>query len=380
MQMIRSLCIFSMLAAFALPAWAQTPTDCSTPAALNDGWTNASPADSGIDPDALCRLDRFIGYMPKPTNIHAVLVARHGKLVAERYYTGSDQRLTKPIGTVHFGPEVKHDLRAITQNVVSLLVGIAVGEGKLPSLDTPMMDRLPDYAALRTPENDAVTLRQLLTMSSGMGWNEKAPYEDPRNSLRQVEAAADPVRFALDQKAWSKPGAFFNYSSGSTLLLMAVLAKSTGEKVEDYAREKLFGPLGITDVTWGAMPGSNQPSASGLRLRPRDTLKLGQLLLSDGVWNGRQVLPKGWAAEATTPRINADNLFYYGYHWWLGRSFLRNRDLAWAGGIGYGGQRLWVVPGLDLVVLVNAGHYDEFQQFVIPEAIFSHLILPATKD
>ncbi len=365
------------VAVFSTPALAQ---NCTTPAPLDDGWAIAAPAASGIDADALCGLDRFISYMPKPTNIHAVVVVRHGKLVAERYYDGEDQKLAKPLGAIHFGPEVKHDLRAITQNVVGLLVGVALGEGKFPALDKPLMDQLPELASLRKPENAAITLSQLLTMSSGLGWNEKSPFEDPTNSLRRLDDAADPVRFVVEQRMWSKPGEFFNYSNGATTLLMAVLAKTTGRPVHDYAREKLFAPLGITDSEWVGLPKSGQPAPDGLRLRPRDTAKLGQLLLSDGVWNGKQVLPKGWAAETMKPRVNADKLFYYGYHWWLGRSFLRGRDLAWAGGIGYGGQRLYVIPGLDTVIAITAGHYDQYQQYVIPEAIFDHLLLPATRD
>jgi CubicO group peptidase (beta-lactamase class C family) len=373
MKYLSALCI---LAALSTSAQAQ---DCATPVALNDGWTVAKPAESGIDPAALCSLDRFISFMPKPINIHSVVVVRHGKLVAERYYKGEDERLYKSVGAVQFGPEVKHDLRAITQNVVGLLVGVARGEGKFPALDTPLTSVLPDAATTR-PDHTGVTLGQLLSMSSGMGWNEKAPYEDPANSLRLLEDATDPVRFVLEQRTWSKPGEFFNYSSGATTLLMAVLARTTGQKVDDYARQKLFAPLGITDSEWDAMPASGQLSPAGLRLRPRDLAKLGQLLLSDGVWSGKQVLAKGWATETMKPRVNADNLFYYGYQWWLGRTFLRDRDLPYAAGIGYGGQRLYVLPGLDTVIVITAGHYDQFQQFVIPAAIFDHLLLPAIKD
>ncbi|MBS0219262.1 MAG: serine hydrolase [Proteobacteria bacterium] len=370
--------LFALVFSF-VSASAQTSQNCPTPEALKDGWTIGSPAAVDMDPEALCSLDAFIRHLPQP-NIHAVVVARHGKLVAERYYSGMDQRGLQPAGMVRFSPEAKHDLRAMTEGVVSLLVGIALDEGKFPPLDTPVMDLFPQYAALRTPAKAAITWRQVLTMSSGLGWNEQIAYENPTNSANLLNASADPTRFILEQPMWGPAGAYFLYSSGSTTLLMAALTKATGRALDDYAREKLFAPLEIRDFDWLKMQGSGQFSAWGLRLAARDTAKLGQLLLSDGTWNGKQVLPKKWAAESIKPRINAKNLYYYGYHWWLGRSFLRGRDLAWAGAIGYGGQRMWIVPGLDLVVVVNAGHYGEYQQFVIPEAIFSSLVLPATRD
>jgi len=373
MKYIAALCA---VAAFSTPALAQ---NCAAPAALDDGWSVAAPGDGGFDSQKFCFLDKFITNLPQ-ANVHAVIVVQHGKLVVERYYDGADQRAGQDIGVVKFAPGVKHDLRGITEGAVSLLVGIASGEGKFPSLDSPVLDFFPQYAALRTPEKMAITWRHLLTMSSGLGWNEQIAYENPANSANVLAGTADPVRYILEQPTWGPSGRYFLYSSGSTTLLMAALAKSTGMALDDYARDKLFGPLGIRQYEWLKMAGSGQFSAWGLRLPARDTAKLGQLLLSDGAWNGKQVLPRGWAAESIKPRFNAKDLYYYGYHWWLGRSFVRGRDHAWAGGIGYGGQRLYVVPDLDLVVMINAGHYGQYQQFVIPEAIFSRMALPATKD
>jgi CubicO group peptidase (beta-lactamase class C family) len=220
---------FAALFAFVLStafANAQPPQNCPTPDALKDGWTVGSPTEVGIDRDALCGLDAFIAHLPQP-NIHAVVVARHGKLVAERYYSGVDQRGLQPAGMVQFRSDVKHDLRAMTEGVVSLLVGIAIGEGKFPSLDTPVMDLFPQYAALRTPAKAAITWRQVLTMSSGLGWNEQIAYENPTNSANLLNASADPTRFVLEQPMWGPAGTYFLYSSGSTTLLMAALTKAT---------------------------------------------------------------------------------------------------------------------------------------------------------
>jgi CubicO group peptidase (beta-lactamase class C family) len=368
------------LALFGASALAVDVANCGTPAALDDGWTIARPEASGFDPTRLCELDDFLAQWPA-RNIHAVVVVRHGKLVMERYFKGADERWGRPLGVVEYGPEVKHDLRSISKSVVSLLVGIASGEGKFPDLDSPVFGQFPEFAALKTAGKAEITLRQLLTMSSGLAWDEARPYSDPANSERRLIDAVDPVRYVLEQPMAALPGEFYNYNGGGTTLLAAVLTKSTGHSLVDYAREKLFGPLGITDFEWIDMPASGLPAAaSGLRLRPRDTAKLGQLLLADGAWNGKQVLPKGWAAESIKPRINGDGLYFYGYQWWLGRSMLRGRNLLWTAGVGYGGQRLFIQPDLDLVVMVNAGHYASPLQGVIPLAVFNRWVLPATYD
>ena len=276
---------------------------------------------------------------------------------------------------------MKHDLRSISKSATSLLVGIALAEGKFPALDSPVFDSFPELAALRTPEKMHITFRHLLTMSSGLKWDESIPYSNPANSERRMIDSADPVRYVLEQPLAAPPGAVYNYNGGNTTLLAAVLAKTTGRRLDDYAREKLFGPLGIADFEWISMPASGEPAAaSGLRLRARDSAKLGQLLLTDGLWNGKQVLPKGWAAESVTPHLNGEGLYYYGYQWWLGRTMLRGRNLIWSAGFGFGGQRLYVAPELDLVVMINAGHYGGPLQGAIPLGIFTRLVMPALRD
>ena len=177
----------------------------------------------------------------------------------------------------------------------------------------------------------------------------------------------------------SPPGVSFNYSGGATTLLGAALAKAVGQSLEVYAKEKLFEPLGITDFEWLGFTNSATVAAfAGLRLRPRDLAKLGQLVADQGRWNGKQILPGWWIGESTTPRVNVDahGALYYGYQWWLGRSLLNGRELTWTAGYGAGGQRLFIVPGLDLVVAVNAFNYRAH----IPIAILNRLVMPAVTD
>lgn len=378
--MAKLLMLVLALLAFAAPLQAQETKNCGTPINIDDGWTLATPGDVGMDAERLCGLDKLIAHWPD-ANIHAVVIVRHGKLVMERYFSGADQRWGMPLGKVDYAADVKHDLRSISKSATSLLVGIALGEGKFPALDSPVFEAFPEFADLRTPEKMKITFRHLLTMSSGLKWDETTPYSNPANSERQLIASADPVRYVLEQPLVAPPGTVYNYSGGDTTLLAMALEKTTGRRLDDYAREKLFGPLGIVDFEWIEMPLNRKlAAASGLRLRARDSAKLGQLLLTDGQWNGKQVLPKGWAAESLKPSINGEGLYFYGYQWWLGRTLLRGRDLEWSAGFGYGGQRLYAQPDLGLVVMINGGHYGGPLQGIIPFAIFTRLVLPATKD
>ena len=372
--------LLALLLTLALPATAQNTKVCGAPVTLHDGWSIAGQADVGLDPARLCQLDTFIAQWPK-ANIHAVIVARNGKLVMERYFTGEDERWGDKLGNVTYGPEVKHDLRSISKSVTSLLIGIARSEGKFPALDSPVFDAFPDYADLKTPEKVRITFRDLLTMSSGLAWEENLPWNDPRNNEREMVMATDPFRYTLSQPVAFPPGTVYAYSGGATSLLGEALARSTGRPLRDYAREKLFQPIDAPDFEWLDAGVSGKLGAFGsLRMRPRDAAKLGRLLLTDGQWNGRQVIPAGWAAESTKPRINGEGLFFYGYQWWLGRSFRHGGELTWAAGVGLGGQRLYVVPALDLVVMITAGHYRDSLQGPIPFGIFNRVVLPAVKD
>ena len=384
--MRRLLAAFLLLVATIGVAAAQdrspAPAGCGAATSLDDGWTTARPDAVGLDGAKLCNLEEFLAEWPT-ANIHAVVVARRGKLVLEHYRTGDDLVFTssQPQTGVRFGPTVKHDMRSISKSVTSLLVGIALAEGRFPALDSPVIDSLPEYAALRTPGIARITFRDLLTMAHGQRWNETAPWKSDDNTERPMFLAADPFRYILEQPVIATPGTVFNYSGGATSLLARVLARTTGQRIDDYARARLFAPLSIVDFEWGTFANSPEIAAfAGLRLRPRDLAKIGQLLVGKGTWNGQAVVPADWIAQSIEPRLNTEGLFFYGYQWWLGRSLWRGREIHWVAGIGLGGQRLFAVPALDLVVAVNSSHYGSALQGVIPLAILNRFVLPAVRD
>jgi CubicO group peptidase (beta-lactamase class C family) len=309
-----------------------------------------------------------------------VLVVRHGRLVYEHYFAGEDQRWGQPLGRIAHDAATRHDLRSITKSVTSLLVGIAVDTGWIKDIDAPVLSLLPQYADLRSPDKDRITLRHLLTMSSGLAWSEDLPYSDPRNSERLMSDAPDPYRYVLEQPFAEAPGTRWNYSGGSTALLSAVLKQVSGRSLEVMAREMLFAPLGIDDVEWVRYPNGDPVAASGLRLRPRDIAKIGRLVLDHGAWQGRQIVSAGWIAQSTTKQIAAEDQIDYGFQWWLGHSQVGGRDLRWSAGVGWGGQRLFLVPDRDLLVVVTAGLYDQpDEQDALGRTVLERYVLPAAQ-
>jgi CubicO group peptidase (beta-lactamase class C family) len=350
--------------------------DCGKPTEINDGWRVAAPAEAGLDPALLCAIGpRFEAW--KDANAHSVVIVRKGVLVYERYFAGEDERGGMPIGQVKFDAATRHDLRSVTKSITALVVGIAIDRGWIKNADAPVFSFFPDYADLRTPEKDGITLRHLLTMSAGFAWNEQIPYSNPANSDRRMYIAADPLRYLLSQPMAAPPGRDYNYNSGATALLGAAVAKAAGKPFDAVVKETLFDPLGIADVEWIRYPGGQPVAGWGLRMKPRDLAKVGQLVLAKGLWQGKQIVPPAWIADATAPHINGESIFFYGYQFWLGRSFVAGRAVEWAAGVGWGGQRLFIVPSEDLVVVVHAGLYYTMNQSIVGTTVLNRHVLPA---
>lgn len=355
------------------------PNACGEPIGGIDSWPVATPESVGLSKPALCPMVKWLAESTLD-NVHAVLIVRHGKLVFEQYFTGDDEHLGSKAGIVTFGPTVRHDERSVSKSVVSLVMGIAIDHGWIKSVDAPVFSFFPEYADLNTPEKSRITIRDLLTMSSGLEWHEEdVPYTSPYNSEIVMDRSSDPLRAALAPDVAAQPGKIWNYNSGSTELLGAILKKATGKAVDQLAATQLFAPLGITDFTWYKQPNGSPHAAGGLRLRPRDLAKIGQLILQRGSWNGTQVVSSTWIDAASTPRIMGEFLFFYGYQFWLGRSLVNGREVKWTAAVGLGGQRLYVVPELDMVVALNSGMYTSDRQGRVTLQVLDRYVIPSVE-
>ena len=337
----------------------------------------STPEAMGLDPDKLNALIHWLDEL-EGSNIHSLLIARSGLLAFEHYRTGTDEHWRKPLGEVAHGAHVLHDLRSVTKVVTGLLVGKALQDNLIADLDQPVFSYFPDYGDLCTDGKDGIRLHHLLTMSAGLEWNENVSAADPNHGELRLWQSSDRMRTALEPRLVTEPGTVWNYSGGCTELLGEVLKRVSGKPLDEFAQSALFDPLAISDVEW-ARHSDGSPSASGgLRMRSRDLAKIGMTVADGGKWSGQQVLPEAWIETSLTAHIGAhDRLFYYGYHWWLGRSLVSGRSVSWAAGIGLGGQRLFVIPELNMALAITAGHYADAMQAWLPLTILNRFILAA---
>lgn len=357
------------------------------PPTLNDGWKTAEADSLGVDSAQLAALTNSIRSWPE-LNVHAIVIERNGKLIYEEYFDGFDERWGVPLGRISMKADTRHDLRSMTKSVVSALVGIALGEGSIPSLDQPLIKWFPEYPELNTPERRRVTLAHVLSMTSGFKWNEDIPYTDPQNDEIRMTRDKEPLRYALSAAFDHDAGAQFNYNGGLTQVMAAVLERATKTPLEDYARTKLFEPLGITDVEWVGDLAGMPAAASGLRLRLRDAAKFGSLYLNGGKWNGKQVIPATWIDLSTrrhfrfAPRTGPDagGSFGYSYFWWYFCYPTPKGLIEARTAVGNGQQRIFVLRDLQMVVTIFAGRYNDFGSgATLSTRILREHVLPAVK-
>ncbi len=311
-------------------------------------------------------------------NVHGLLVVRGGRTVLEYYGAGQDEAWGRDLGHVAFGPDVLHDLRSVSKSLIGLLYGIAVERGLVPPADAPLLAAFPDYADLATPERAALRVVHALTMTMGTAWDESTiPYTDDRNSEIAMELAPDRLRFILGQPVLAPPGKGWTYSGGAVALLAALIARGSGKRLEDFAREALFDPMGIGPVEWAVGKDGVASGASGARMRPRDLVKIGQLVLAGGTWEGRQIVPSAWVRASTTKATETGDGLDYGRLFFLGEApvpALRGPH-RWIAGFGNGGQRLWMMPDADLVVVSLSGAYNQGDSWITPTRIWREIVL-----
>jgi len=299
-------------------------------------------------------------------NLHAVVVARHGSLLLERYYPGGDGQITA---------DTPHDLRSVTKSIVGLLYGIALAEGHVPTLETPVVTLFPSCADVaRDPRRRRITVEHLLTMTAGLASYENQRARGRRNSAPGEEHTADPYCQALGRRIVAKPGSAWIYTDSATALLGHLISRGAGMPLGAYAEEKLFVPLSIANVEWLRDENGEEIAAFGLRMTANDLAKIGQLVLNGGRWSGGQVVPDDWLRESFQERVTAYPSAKYGLHWYLPRRHRWSKGQVTAAG--KGGQRLDIFLDLSLVVVINAGNYNRSSRSAVSRKVLQEFVLP----
>ncbi|MFT3728164.1 MAG: serine hydrolase [Terricaulis sp.] len=310
---------------------------------------------SGFDPAKL--RDVLASFEDAHNDLHGLVVDRAGVTLLERYRRAEDHPVAQSGRMVAFDACTLHDMRSISKSVTSLAWGIAQGRGKTPPLQTCVLDLYPELSDLKRDGRERITLEHLLTMSNGLEWNEEN-YGSPLNDEMALYWRGSQARVTLERRVVAAPGAHFNYCGGNTAIIADLLTRFTDKSLPDFVDEYLFAPLGIDTWSWYRDYRGRPLAFAGLRLRPRDMIRIGRMILANGAADGRQVVPAEWVATSIAPHVATGDGLNYGYFWWLGSVDALGGTHNYAAGFGNGGQRLFIVPGLGLTVAITAGNYN----------------------
>jgi CubicO group peptidase (beta-lactamase class C family) len=354
------------------------------PLATDDGWETASLASVGMDFTLLENLLNSLNNISEH-RIHSLVIVKNGKLVFEEYFQGDKFNLARFIGETGFDRNDLHNLCSVTKSFTSSLIGIAIDKGFIQSVDQKVHNFFPEYADIFTsdPEKSDLTLKHLLTMSSGIDWDDETySYFDSRNDMNRMFTSNNPINYILSKYITVLPGYVFDYSNCNTNLLGEIIRKASGERLDDFSENYLFSKLGITDFEWQMLPNDVVFCSGDLRLRPRDMAKFGYLFLNGGMWNDDQIISQEWIDISTdiyfdlnTPPNDFSWADGYGYHWWQWENINGvNYNAYFASG--WGGQWIIVSPSYNMVIVSTAGNY--YTDMVMPiESILTNYIIPS---
>jgi CubicO group peptidase (beta-lactamase class C family) len=362
--------------AVGLTAFCGAQTSSAAQGSSRDGWLAATPQSEGVAAKPLRDMEAAIraGDFKK---IGSVLVSRHGKLVYEGYFDGDASTM--------------RDTRSATKSITSALVGIAIADKKLSGVDARVLALLPERARKMQnpdPRKDKITVEDFLTMSSPLecdDWNDAS-----RGNEERMYVIEDWAQFILDlpvrgrmhvgeQAAPPKYGRNFSYCTGGVFVLSEVLQKATGMRTDNFAQEKLFGPLGITDAKWVYSPLGIPQTGGGLRLTSPDLLKIAELYRNGGVWQGRRIVDEVWVKTSTQPHAQIDDETEYGYLWWL-KTFKSGANGYSAYFMsGNGGNKVAVFPGLAMAVVITSTNYSTRGMHEQTEKLLTDYILAAVQ-
>jgi CubicO group peptidase (beta-lactamase class C family) len=333
-------------------------------------WARSAPGEEGIDPAAIEGLVADIRAGNYGLIDHFTLI-RNGRMVADYHFEQDYESIATAYDTTNHqynydhpdwhpyyqGTDL-HTLQSVTKSVTSVALGIAVDKGLISGVTSPAMSFFQSYEPdLSDPRKGAMSLEDLLTMRSGIEWREDTPYTDQSNSCILMEASQEWVPFVLGHPMDADPGSVWEYNSGASVLLGKIVEVATGQRVDDWTAEYLFGPLGIRDYHWKITPSGEVDTEGGLYLSAHDLARIGYLLLRRGMWREMRVVSEAWVAVSTSPVVkdivpeNGRADAGYGYQWWVPDH--NGEEAQVFAGNGYGGQFLLVAPAYDIVAVFN---------------------------
>jgi CubicO group peptidase (beta-lactamase class C family) len=324
----------------------------------------------------------------KYKEVHSMLIFRDGRLVLEEYFTGHKYQWE---GANYHGElvtwdrDMPHSIHSDTKSVTSACIGIAIYKGFIESVHQSIFDYLPEHQHLNTDGKNKITIEHLLTMTSGLDWKEwSAPYSSKDNPIIGIWFSdKDPITYILERSLRAESGTSFTYYGGNQIVLGEIIRYATGMNIDEFSREYLFEPLGISSFDWAVrFENGVIEAAGGLKMTPRDMTKFGVAFLNDGVWDGQQIISEQWVEKSATAYANNEGIDVpstdqrnvgYSYSWWT-KTFSdsgKEINMFYAGG--WGGQNIMIFPELNTVVVFTGGNYTSktytitiLERYIIP--------------
>lgn len=324
-----------------------------------ESWETSAPEEQGMDSEKLADMLKYI--QNGQHNIHSIVLIRNGHMIMDANF-------------YPYKSDVRHAVNSCTKSITSALLGIAAEEGLIGSSDDKVIDFFPDRNIQNMDaRKKGLSLKHLLTMTAGLDWSENGSY-GYEDSWMQMTRSNNPVNYFLEAPMLENPGTSFYYNTGASHMLSAILQNVTAGKTYDYARKKLFEPIGIKDVYWSEDREGINIGGAGIFMTPRDMARFGYLFLRNGNWGHKQVIPEGWVQKATEKQIDTPSglagRYGYGYQWWM-------NSFGGYSARGYGGQYIFVLPQYDIVAVFTSALPNS--SFFLPEDLVSSFVIPAVK-
>ena len=302
-------------------------------------WTSTTPEEQGMNSTILSDMMQFIEDSGAP--IHGLVVTRNGYIVEEEYWS-------------YYSETSTHHIFSCTKSFTSTLIGIAIKEGFIDNVSQKVLDFFPEMTIENVDaRKEAMTLEHVLTMTTGLDWNEhNNSYFDPTNMYNQMFDSPNPIQFFLNLPTAYDPGTHWEYTTGASHLLSAIVQETTNMTTQDFAEEYLFDPLNMTIGGWNVDLQSINNGGTQLYISPRTMAKLGLLYLNNGTWNGQEIISEEYVSQASTPHATIGTNLAYGYQWWLDTAY----DTFSARGSE--GQYIFVAPEFNIVLAITQGADD----------------------
>lgn len=324
------------------------------PEQKNDNWICVDLETEGMDKNKLSGLINQIK-KGKYDDIHSLLIVRNGKLLLEEYFW-ADGKIAGPFVNKIFRERIQSQA-SVTKSVNSALIGLAIKQGLIEDTKQKVYEYFPEHEEIFVDGKRQIQLYDLLTMSSGLQWNELSlSYNNPGNDVNKMERSDDLIKYCFSKALESRPGLEFNYNSGISIILGEIVHRASGIETNKYAEDNLFNHLGISDYSWSRRKNNLLATGGGLALQARDMAKFGLLYLNNGKWNDEQILNENYVKRSTQSQIKTRS-GGYGFQWWI-RSFSHNGnkiDAYYANG--RAGQFIFVFPELNMIVVSTAQNY-----------------------